>query len=95
MSVRDACKRHQELTDRERELHRSAMYRLLRAGKIEGEWRGGELRVDLDSLEAYCAPRPARVAGASRPSDSRQAEAAVERMSRRHGVRTPKGGGTR
>ena len=78
-----------------RPLHRSAFHRWARDGKVEGRYFGGHLYISRASLEAYCAPRSARVAGASRPSDSRQAEAAVERMSRRHGVRAPKGGGTR
>ncbi len=95
LTAKKAAEATADLLPIQRPLHRSAIHRWAAAGKVEGRYCGGHLYVSRASLEAYCAPRSARVAGASRPSDSRQAEAAVKRMSRRHGVRTPKGGGTR
>ncbi len=79
LSVRDACRRHRQLTDRDREIHRSAIYRLLKAGKIRGERRAGRVLVDLASLEDYCAPVPIEASAPIRSSTTTEVTVYVRR----------------
>lgn len=95
LTVDETIDTHFRRTPRTKKIHRSAPGRWVRTGKVEGCYFADRLYISRASLEAYCEPRSAPLARTLRPSDPRQAEAAVERLSRRHGVRTPNGGDTR
>ncbi len=93
LTVDETIETHFRRTPRKKKIHRSAPGRWAKTGKVEGCIFSGRLYISRASLEAYCAPRSARIDDALRPSDTKNADDAVKRMSRRHGVRTPKKGG--
>ncbi len=86
LTVPEAVEFHFRNTPRKRPLHRSAMYRLLKSGRIDGEVRGGTVYVNAESLAHYCAGRPASEAAAPRPSEVARSEAALQRIRDRHRV---------
>jgi hypothetical protein len=93
LTVREAVEYHLKNTPRQRPIHRSAVYRWTRAGRVPGEWRGGRLYINRQSLEAFCLGHSACRDEVSAPSDSRRGNAAADRLRTRHGIPTPKKGG--
>ncbi|MFM1889339.1 MAG: hypothetical protein RLZZ565_96 [Planctomycetota bacterium] len=98
LTVAEAVRFHHKRTPRSNPVHRSAVYRWIgdREHPVCGEWFGGELFVNRESLDAFCRygrPRRGRRSAIAATADSRPAAAAIERMRRKHGIApNPKGG---
>lgn len=86
LTVAEALQFHFLNTPRTRPLHRSAMYRLVKSGRIAGTIQGGTVYVSKQSLAQYCEARPAQSAAPPRPSEVLRSEAAVRRLRERHGI---------
>ena len=99
LTAREAVRFHYEHTPRDREIHRSAVYRWVDDPEhpVRGEWFAGELFVERASLEAFCRDgrrrRPGRGRRHATPADATHAAAAIERMRRKHGIAAEVKGG--
>ena len=93
LTVKEAVSLHQNLTQRSRGIHSSAIYRWIYAGRINGEKRAGTMYVERTSLVAFCKPIPGRRIPRPMPSESGEALAARARIL--SGVNAPKTGGER
>ena len=86
LTVNEAVAFHHQNTPRKRPIHRSAVYRWIRSGKVIGERCGGSLYICRQSLASFCEGRPALQRQEIHPADERRAEAAVQRMRAKYGL---------
>ena len=93
ITVKDTGTLHQELTQRSRPIHGSAIYRWIYDGRVNGEKRAGTMYVERASIVAFCQPVPGRRMPRLSPSDSSQALTARARILSR--VDAPSLGGER
>ncbi len=93
LTVKEAVDLTEELMPLRRRPNRSLIHRWGTSGKIVARLQGDRFYIHRPSLVAYCSPRPVTPFVPPKPSDTKNADDAVKRMSRRHGVRTPKKGG--
>jgi len=93
LTVTEAADYHHKHTPRKRPIHRSAIYRWLRNGRVLGEERGGTMYVQRASLAAFCAGRPVQVAGPLNPSEPQRGKIARNRIM--ESMRRPRSGGLR
>jgi hypothetical protein len=80
LDVPDTVQNHFQQTPRKRPIHRSAVYRWIRTGKVEARQYGERWYISRESLTAYCQGRPNTKTPRTRPSEDKRGQAARDRL---------------